>query len=46
MYTRDMGAMAALVEEARQRYVKTSRPHVIVHTAGRVSSLPISWNIF
>ncbi|KDR78146.1 hypothetical protein GALMADRAFT_245173 [Galerina marginata CBS 339.88] len=33
LYTRDMGALSAIVEEARQRYVKTSRPHVIVHTA-------------
>ncbi|KAF8872803.1 hypothetical protein CPB84DRAFT_1798978 [Gymnopilus junonius] len=33
MYTRDMGALSAMVEEARKRYLKTSRPHVMVHTA-------------
>jgi hypothetical protein len=37
IYTRDMGALSALVEDAHQRYVKTSRPHVIVHTADQVS---------
>ncbi|PPQ68243.1 hypothetical protein CVT25_005312 [Psilocybe cyanescens] len=33
LYTRNMGVLSALVDDARQRYVATSRPHVIVHSA-------------
>jgi len=36
IYTRDMGALSALVEDAHERYAKSSRPHVIVHTADQV----------
>ncbi|KDR84641.1 hypothetical protein GALMADRAFT_23943, partial [Galerina marginata CBS 339.88] len=32
LYTREMSALSAIVEDARQRYVKNSRGHVIVHT--------------
>ena len=36
MYTRDMSAMTSLVENAKQRYLETSRPNVVVHTADQV----------
>ncbi|KAF8872800.1 hypothetical protein CPB84DRAFT_1798973 [Gymnopilus junonius] len=45
IYTRKMSALSALVEEGRQRYVKTSRPHVTVHTADQPAYGPASpWN--
>uniref|UniRef100_A0A8H8CDY5 BCS1 N-terminal domain-containing protein n=1 Tax=Psilocybe cubensis TaxID=181762 RepID=A0A8H8CDY5_PSICU len=33
LYTRDMSALSALVDDARKKYMATSRPHVIVHSA-------------
>ena len=36
MYTRDISVLSALVEDAHERYVKTTSPHVIVHTANTV----------
>jgi chaperone BCS1 len=37
IYTRNMSAITSLVEEARRRYLETSRPMVVVHTADQVS---------
>ena len=37
MYTRRMRAITLLVEDARRRYLETSRPNVVVHTAEQVS---------
>ena len=36
MYTREMSAITSLVEDARRRYLETSRPNVVVHTADQV----------
>lgn len=36
IYTRDMSAITSLVESARQLYLETSRPNVVVHTADQV----------
>jgi hypothetical protein len=33
LYTRDLSVLSALVEDAHERYIKTTRPHVTVHTA-------------
>ncbi|KJA22597.1 hypothetical protein HYPSUDRAFT_138815 [Hypholoma sublateritium FD-334 SS-4] len=32
LYTRDMSALSALVDDAKARYTRRSNPHVIVHT--------------
>ena len=37
IYTHDINVLSAFVEEARQGYVRTNRPHVIVHTADQVT---------
>ena len=34
-----MSAITSLVEDARRRYLETSRPNVVVHTADQVSPL-------
>lgn len=36
IYTHDMNVLSAFVEQARQGYIKTNRPHVIVHSADQV----------
>jgi chaperone BCS1 len=36
LYTRDMRALSSFIEDARQRYVKTSQPHVTVYTINQV----------
>ncbi|KIM42019.1 hypothetical protein M413DRAFT_27547 [Hebeloma cylindrosporum] len=44
MYTRDISALSALVEDAHERYVKTTRPHVIVHTANKEGYHGTAWS--
>ncbi|KAH9476761.1 putative mitochondrial chaperone BCS1-A [Psilocybe cubensis] len=39
LYTRDMSALSALVDDARKKYMATSRPHVIVHSADQAGEL-------
>ena len=39
MYTREMSAITSLVENARERYLETSRPSVVIHTADQVGPL-------
>ena len=36
MYTRDLKAIASLVEHAKRQYLEISRPNVVVHTADQV----------
>ena len=37
-----MSVLSALVEDARERYLKASEPHVIVHTADMVRATDTS----
>ncbi|KAF8200279.1 P-loop containing nucleoside triphosphate hydrolase protein [Pholiota molesta] len=37
LYTRDMSALSALVDDAKSRYLKKSTPHVIVHSIDQPS---------
>ncbi|KAF9556916.1 P-loop containing nucleoside triphosphate hydrolase protein [Agrocybe pediades] len=41
IYTRDMGALSALVKEARRRYLETSRPHVVVHSIDQATAMHV-----
>ncbi|KAF8153881.1 P-loop containing nucleoside triphosphate hydrolase protein [Crassisporium funariophilum] len=41
VYTRDMSAISAIVESARARYLETSRPNVIVHSADQPHFGPV-----
>ncbi|KAL0945440.1 hypothetical protein HGRIS_000930 [Hohenbuehelia grisea] len=44
MYTLNMSALKALVDEAKRRYVETSRPNVIIHSADIRYGMPFTWN--
>ncbi|KAJ3509731.1 hypothetical protein NLJ89_g5069 [Agrocybe chaxingu] len=45
IYTRNMSVLSSFVEEARLGYVKTSRPHVIVHSVDQPNFGPnFTWN--
>ncbi|KAF8809901.1 P-loop containing nucleoside triphosphate hydrolase protein [Phlegmacium glaucopus] len=45
MYTRQLSAITLLVEDARRRYLETSRPNVVVHTAEQAHFGPVfSWS--
>ncbi|KAF9473951.1 P-loop containing nucleoside triphosphate hydrolase protein [Pholiota conissans] len=40
MYTRNMSALSALVDDAKLRYVKKTTPHVVVHSIDQVRVRP------
>jgi chaperone BCS1 len=42
MYTLDMSAISALVEEARRRYIESSKPNIIIHSVDAVNLPPSS----
>ncbi|CAA7264031.1 unnamed protein product [Cyclocybe aegerita] len=45
IYTRNMSVLSSFVEEARLGYIKTSRPHVIVHSVDQPNFGPsFTWN--
>ncbi|KAF9528853.1 hypothetical protein CPB83DRAFT_853845 [Crepidotus variabilis] len=41
IYTHDMNVLSSFVEEAREGYIKTNLPHVIVHTADQPNFGPM-----